>query len=829
MARQREIKFVFRGERIVFQNGDGSPRVIIADAELVGGDDDGARIALKGEAEDGELREGLTYRGFGYTKPYRNKRTGITEEQFCFDSFVLETPANEESIVAYLQQCKGIGPFTARTMFDKWGSDAVRMLRESPQDVSSAIPRLKIDRAIEASEFLQKFERIERTKMDLLGLLHGRGFPKKTVDKIVTQYGPRAAELIRRNPYRLMEFNGCGFLKADKLYLELGPKPPIQAMKHAAKMKRQALCVWHAIASNGSGDTWHHQNVAKRSLEKNIAGTEVKFERALKLAVRSGMLVERFEMGSRWLAETQKANAEERVARYVTEARQEIHASGDATECLWPDVDSLGLNPVEDRHQIDNLRLATSGLIGVLAGSPGTGKTHCSALLVKAATRLVGKDKICVAAPTGKAAVRVTEAMQKSGLSTINATTIHTLLKVEGSDGEGMTFYYGRGNPLPFEYIFVDESSMLDVSLMASLLAARGPGTRVLFIGDTNQLAPVGHGAPLRDLIAAGVPTGTLTEIRRNSGRIVRACAEIRDSHRITVGNKLDLDNGENLALIECESPEDQIAAIEQIVGQFVRANPRKFDPVWDVQILGPIRKRKSPLGCKSVNPRLQELLNPYGQQAPGNPFRVGDKIINGKNGWLPAVDGFGDDNANAEGKVYVANGEQAEVLQVDTNKTVVRLQNPDRVVLIPRGTQDDAKEGSDDYDRDHGASGQDSDESESTGTGCNWELAPMISGHKSQGSEWPVAIVVLDEAGARVATRNWLYTCISRGKVFCLLIGKRTVLDEMCRRDGLRRKTFLVERIRELCGPREPISVPDSAIYEWPDEAFSELLAGVV
>lgn len=104
-----------------------------------------------------------------------------------------------------------------------------------------------------------------------------------------------------------------------------------------------------------------------------------------------------------------------------------------------------------------------------------------------------------------------------------------------------------------------------------------------------------------------------------------------------------------------------------------------------------------------------------------------------------------------------------------------------------------------------------------------------MISGHKSQGSEWPVAIVVLDEAGARVATRNWLYTCISRGKVFCLLIGKRTVLDEMCRRDGLRRKTFLVERIRELCGPCESIEATAPVVGEWTEEAFSELLAGVV
>lgn len=760
------------------------------------------------------LGYGMAYRFYGHTVPYNNRRTGKTEDQFKFESFVAEKPATLQAVVAYLQQCDGIGPVTARTMFEIKGAEAVTWLREKPAEVAAQVPRLKLDKAQAAAVLLGKMQATERAKMDLLGLLNGRSLPKKTVDHAISDYGSAAAQHIRRNPYLLMKYKGIGFLKADQLYLELGPKGGPDRAKHAARIKRQALCCWYAIARESTGDTWFSANVAKRALSQSIAGAQPDFQRAITLAIRSGMLAERYENGSRLLAEQKKAAAEDRVARSLAWAAEESEAA-DRFEG-WPEVtEEFGLSP----HQVVNVRNATSGIIGILAGSPGTGKTYCSAAIIRAAIALFGMDKIAVAAPTGKAAVRVTEAMQRNGVN-LKAVTIHSLLQVESS-ADGWSFRYGRANPLPFQFVIIDEASMIDTDLMASLLAARGRGTFFLFVGDPNQLAPVGHGAPLRDMIAAGIPCGTLTEIQRNSGRIVRACAEIRDTRKFAVSPALDLEAGENLIVVEQDTPERQISSLEQIIGQFINANPRRYDPVWDVQVLVAVNK-KSPLGRKPLNTALQQLLNASGERAAGNPFRIGDKVINLKNGWLPSLEKT--ELANEDGKVYVANGEQGEVLQVETNKTVIRLMNPDRLVLVPRGTQDDK---SDDEPDKGNPEDEENSENQSTGTGCNWDLGYAISVHKFQGSECPIVIVVIDEhnSARRVCSRNWLYTALSRAKTACLLIGKKTVANDFCRQDGLRRRTYLVERFTELRKPTA-IQIPAPAL---PQNVISSLLVGVL
>lgn len=797
MPKQREISGTFIREHKVFINGQGTDfevRVIIGEIETV----DGEKLTIKGEASENAFRAGLVYRFYGYTKNYHNKRTQRTEEQFNFDAWVVEAPATCEAVVAYLRQCKGVGHATAYAMFETWGEKAVDKLIYSPEEVVKEIPRLKIKQALEASEQLKRFEGVRRAKIDLLGLLHGRGLPRKMIDKIVDEYGSSASEMIRQNPYLLMDFKGCGFLKADKIYLELGHPP--------GAMRRQSLCCWYAILTGGYGDTWVHQNVARDALNKNIGGAEPDFDAAIKRAIADELLARRSDtMNSTWLAVAGQAAAEDRVARYLTEAREELEDRGGET--LWPSVDSI--EDLSD-HQRSELANTTTGLISVLAGSPGTGKTYCSAALIRSVIAQFGQSKVAVCAPTGKAAVRVTEAMHNNGIN-MKALTIHSLLKVEASGGDGFSFSFGRNFPLPYQFVIIDESSMIDTGLMSSLLAARGKGTHFLFVGDTNQLAPVGHGAPLRDMIAAGIPTGTLTEIRRNSGRIVKACAEIRDKHNFQASQKIDPTIGENLYIIERETPEEQIEQLKSIMGQFLNAPDRKHDPIWDIQIIVAVNKR-SPLGRKPLNLKLQDLLNPDGQGAPGSPFRVGDKIINTKNGWLPQPpDAPYNPEANDDGKLYVANGEQAEVLQVESNKTICRLQNPDRIVLIPRGTQDDANE----QEPDSGSAPvrEDEEEKQSTGTGCNWELGYAISGHKSQGSEWQIVIVMVDENGAAkmVCTRNWLYTALSRGKTLVLLIGKKEVAESFCHRDGLRRKTFLVERLKELGvgGQQQPEQQP--------------------
>ncbi|MCP4540429.1 MAG: AAA family ATPase, partial [Chloroflexi bacterium] len=432
---------------------------------------------------------------------------------------------------------------------------------------------------------------------------------------------------------------------------------------------------------------------------------------------------------------------------------------------------------------------ATQGIIGILAGSPGTGKTYCTAQMIGEIIKSVGDDRIAACAPTGKAAVRLTESLAKEGID-LQATTIHRMLKVEVAPGGAWSFTHNSGNLLPYRYIFVDESSMLDTDLMASLLSARAVGCHVLFVGDPNQLSPVGHGAPLRDMIAAGLPCGMLTEIQRNSGRIVKVCAEIRDTHTFTPSATLDIKGGENLVVLERSNANAQRTALRNILMQL--AAGREYDPVWDCQVLCAVNK-KSPLARRTLNAELQGLLNPNGKQITGNRFRINDKIICLKNSWLPAADD-NDPLANEDGKIYVANGEMGRVLDITPALTVAELESPKRIIKIPKGQSND------------------DDSDDATDTGCNWDLGYAVSTHKSQGSQWKIVIPMIDSSPAarRVCTREWIYTAFSRAEDACIAIGQKAVAREFCKRSGLGvRKTFLQEDIELWKGSHAPKNTP--------------------
>lgn len=457
----------------------------------------------------------------------------------------------------------------------------------------------------------------------------------------------------------------------------------------------------------------------------------------------------------------------------------------------WPSPVSL---PDLSDHQREQYALAARGCLGILGGRPGTGKTFTLARILAK----VPSARSAVAAPTGKAAVRITESLQSAGVSGIRATTIHSLLGPSRDEDSGQwSFEHNEDNPLDLDWIFVDEASMVDTQLAASLLEARKPGCRIMFIGDVNQLAPVGYGAPLRDGIAAKLPYGELTEIRRNAGRIVRCCHGIIDKHRFEPSPRIDLEaeQPENLLHVERSDPSTQIDAIKGMLERFregMELVERRIDPVWDCQIIVPVNE-KSPLGRVKLNPILQGFLNPGGETVTGNPFRVGDKIVCGKNGWFPIQphplklglkDGGPWNEIQKDEKVYVANGEQGKVLAVQPTYTVARLWLPDRLVRIPKGESNQDENG------------------EPQGNGCDWELAYVISCHKSQGSQWPVTITVADAyPGARMlCDRSWLYTALSRAEILGITVGQRSVIDGMCRKSHLRnRKTFLVNSIREL------------------------------
>jgi exodeoxyribonuclease V alpha subunit len=297
----------------------------------------------------------------------------------------------------------------------------------------------------------------------------------------------------------------------------------------------------------------------------------------------------------------------------------------------WPAPDSL---PDLSDHQRQQYAMAARGSLGLIGGRPGSGKTFLMARLVKA----LPQGRLAVCGPTGKSAVRVTETLQRAGVEGVRATTVHSLLKPSRDEDSGQwSFEHNEENPLDLDWILLDEGSMECCQMLGHLLAARPPGCKLVICGDVNQLPPVGFGAPLRDLITAGLPYGELVQIRRNAGRIVRCCHTIIDKHRFEPSPALDLaaESPENLLHVERRDPAEQIetikAMLERFRGGMELPGRRRIDPVWQVQIIVPVNE-KSPLARTRLNTILQSFLNPGGEQAKESKFRVGDKICCGRN-----------------------------------------------------------------------------------------------------------------------------------------------------------------------------------------------------
>lgn len=562
------------------------------------------------------------------------------------------------------------------------------------------------------------------------------------------------------------------------------------------------------------------------------------FDKALGLAKRAGMLRERLwcqtcegtgrEMvpdffgdgtmievschscdggtkATRWLSERKKADAEDFIAEHIAKAGLE--------KPIWPVVPAaLPDMPGPSVHQAAEIALATRGVICALLGSPGTGKTYVAAAIVQAILRNFSKFDVAVCAPTGKAAVRCTQSMNSYGIGN-KASTIHGLLGVaSGGEDGGWSFEHDEHNPLPFKFIIVDEASMLSVPLMRALLAARAKGTHILFVGDPNQLPPIEHGAPLRDFIAAELPHGKLTEIRRNAGTIVRACAAIRDNRpAIEMDPEIKLEQACPMCKgIGCLDPGDcptckgtgkdpdfapqnlklvtasKALAPAEIEKVIIELKEKGIDPIWACQVIVAVNKR-SPLARTTLNARLQTLLNPGGTGVIGSPFKTGDKVICLKNSFFKPDDPY----APAETKTAVANGEFGRVYKVEPTKTCVEFFNPPRKVIVSRfKTNPKAKENADD------------EKTEEAGTGCDLDLGYACTGHKMQGSDADYVIVGLDEyPGATgphgICKREWIFTAISRARIACYLVGLRGTLRTQQSETSLdKRKTFLKELI---------------------------------
>lgn len=393
--------------------------------------------------------------------------------------------------------------------------------------------------------------------------------------------------------------------------------------------------------------------------------------------------------------------------------------------------------------------------VSILTGGPGTGKTTtCKAVLRWAQDE--GLSVGCCA-PSGKAAKRFEEAVG------FPASTIHRLLAAQMVNGS-FQFAHNEEYPLRYELVIVDEASMVSNDLMADLLRAIKLGTKLLLVGDQEQLPSVGAGAVLRDLLASKkIPHVELTEIHRNAGDIVKASHRIKQGLPYAPSPQLDPANGLNLRHIERRDPAGILGTIQEIVVN--RMSARGFDPIWDVQVISPTNKRTI-LSCKSINGMLQQLLNPNVEDQQKSPFFPGDKVIQTKNTRVQSSIEIGGQEMEID--EYVVNGDLGQILAVDEFLQVNFLY-PDRKAKLSK------KEN-------------------------HLLLAYCITCHRMQGSEAPVVIIPVHKSFNFFMNRPWIYTAISRAQFLCITVGQFEAIEAAIKKSAAEmRVTRLKERMIEV------------------------------
>jgi len=624
-------------------------------------------------------------------------------------------PADREGQIAYLTTLRHIGPSRAERLVDEHGEGVLGAIAADPQAAFSSLRGVSADQAAEATESWHASRAVRDLHVQLAphGLAH-------LAAPIHARFGESSMAVLHEDPYRLTEVDGVGFVRADKIALAADVPPESSRRAQAA-----AAYVLGEAEQQGNSFLPIGELAARTSQLLGLAADpEV-------LCEADGLVAE-----------------EERIYRKFTHASELAVARTLASRCSAPphlDHDP-GESPARDASETEltdeqwsAVRGAFGSRISVLTGGPGVGKTACTRALVEEAEGAHLRIALC--APTGRAARRLEEATGHS------AQTIHRLL--EWSPGREPAFK--PGHPLPVDLVIVDESSMLNLRLIEVLLGGLAESTHVVFVGDADQLPPIGAGKPFEDLIESGIaPVVRLTQIFRQAARSMITTA----AHEVNHGREPHLTPGEDqehdFFFIDRPNAERALDTVVEIVAE--RA-PKRFgvDPIREVQVLAPMYRGS--IGIDALNERLQEELNPDGQKAVGERFRLGDRLIQTRNSHeLGLMNGS---------IVFLRSDDPAEqeiVVETDEGETLT----------IPYGET------------------------------ATLKLAYAISVHKAQGCEVPVVVGVCHRSHARMLTRPLLYTAITRARSSCVLVGDRAVLGTAVRRDdGGGRHSGLAARLR--------------------------------
>ena len=637
-------------------------------------------------------------------------------------------PAGVNALERYLaSEIKGVGPVLARRIVDRFGEELPALLDTSPERLHEVdgLPRAVAQRIAIAW-------RDSSGLRELTVFLRGHGIAAAHARRIHKVYGRDSLETVRNDPYLLARtITGIGFRTADAVAEKLGiPRNSIQRARAAMIFMLERMAdEGHVFAPFGYLE---HQFQSALEMDPELARA------ALDELVASGEIVAEDVDGAPTVYLKRLHEAEAVVAdriRLLVAGRPMGAAVIEKAMEAARKPDGIALST----EQLRALKTALQAKVTVITGGPGTGKTTLLRSLLVALDSAGLRPTL--AAPTGRAARRLAEASGRE------AKTIHRLLEYSPETNE---FLRSERFPLRTNFLIVDEASMMDVELAASLVRSLIPGASLLLVGDRDQLPSVGPGSVLKDVIASGlVPVVELQEVYRQA----RESLIVANAHRLNRGEMPITQNDAegDFFFFERTAPEDVLGTIKQLVqnrlvGRFGIADPR------EIQVLTPMNR--GPLGTQALNRELQDLLNPRGRElrAGDRRFREGDRVIQLRNNY----------------DKLIFNGAIGRIVSVDPSKG--------RVGAV-------FDEGSAEYDF------SDLDE---------LGLAYAISIHKSQGSQYPAVVIPMHQSHFLMLRRNLVYTAITRAERVCVLVGTKTALAQSVRNEDERRRfSRLAERLR--------------------------------
>jgi exodeoxyribonuclease V alpha subunit len=723
-------------ERVTFESQTSSYRIIKL---AVAGRSD--RLAVVGSFPPTPVGARVRVRGL----LEQDKKHG---EQLRVESLIELAPDTLAGLEKYLASglIKGVGPKLAQRIVATFGLDALKVLEEDT-DRLREVEGLGEKRRIA----LARAWREQRALRDVMVFLQAHGASPALATRIVKRYGPHAMNVVSRAPYRLaLDVRGVGFKTADRIAATIGVLPD-----SPERMQAGVLQVVHDVTESGHVWTPQHHTVtlSARMLGLDADDEEVRARivRAIEACVLIGRVVIEQVDGEPGVFAAEMHAAEVRLSirlAQLAEGRPQALGNVQAAIHGFESRAQVELAP-EQRSAVEE---AARRQVLVVTGGPGVGKTT----IVRAILAMLASSGVVVrlAAPTGRAAKRLAETTGGE------ATTLHRLLDFDPKTGG---FKRDRSRPIEAGAVVVDEASMLDLGMADALTQAIAPGTRLLLVGDVDQLASVGPGAVLRDVIDSGaVPCVRLRQIFRQAARSLI----VTNAHRINDGElpvAPDSAAGDaDFFIIERRDPERARATVLELVASRI---PDRFglDPIRDIQVLTPMNR--GPAGAVALNEALQAALNPNGPSLVrgARTYRVGDKVMQLRNDY--------------DRNVY--NGDVGLVASIDPEDISMTVRFDGRDVAFEASDLDDLI------------------------------LAYACTVHKSQGSEYPAVVIPLLTTHFMMLTKNLLYTAVTRGKRLVVLVCDPRALElalSAGRSSGARhepRRTRLAARLTHEMGRR--------------------------